>query len=45
MLLELLVEEVSLGFSEALQYNLLGGLRCDTAGVVGQRLSGRNLVT
>ena len=44
MLLELLVKEVSLGLTQALQYHLLGGLRGDTAGVVGQRLGGRHLV-
>ena len=35
MLLELLVEEVTLSFAQALQHDLLGRLCRDSAGVVG----------
>ena len=44
VLLELLVKKVPFGFPEALQHHLLGGLCRNSAGVVGQRLFGRNLV-
>ena len=45
MLLELLIEKVPLRFAEALQHHLLGSLRRDTAGVMGQWFGGRDLVT
>ena len=44
MLQELLIEQFPLCFPQPLEHHLLGGLRGDTAGVVGQRLLGGHLV-